>query len=115
MTSTRATTRRMTLKAVLTVCASFDLPALPRDFGRSPDLRTLAPLLGRSLRHHGVLTTAASAREVPQRLQNLRVTLLPSPHSPQTRSPGCSFRDGGSRRTCGGFLCASWGVTAPGW
>src|SRR5215212_8240849 len=64
-------------------------PARP---GRAPDSSTLGLRLGRILRHHGVLTTAAAPSEPPHRLQNLRLAGLPSPQSPQIRSPGSRRR-----------------------
>src|SRR5919197_3712323 len=99
------TTRRTTLNVVLTAVPTAVLPPRPRRLGRSPDLRTLAPRRGRSLRHHGVLTTSASSSEAPQRLQNFRVGWLPSPQSPQIRSPGFNRRDGGCRRTVENLRC----------
>src|SRR6266496_856445 len=67
-------------------------PARP---GRLPASSTLALRLGSSLRHHGVLTATADSSEPPHRLQNFRFGGLPSPQSPQTRSPGCSRLVGG--------------------
>src|SRR5262249_8608109 len=62
--------------------------------GRSPAASVFGFRCGISLRHHGVLTTVADAKLVPQREQNLRDDTFASPHWPHTRSPGRNFRDG---------------------
>src|SRR5690348_18072675 len=113
-TTAIVTIRRMSLNVELTATLVADLPPRPRRLGRSPDLRTLAPRLGSNFRHHGVLTTSAYSSEAPQRLQNFLVSTLPSPQSPQIRSPGLSRRDGGCRRTTATFLRDSCGSIASG-
>src|SRR3954470_7073093 len=56
--------------------------------------------------HDGFLATSASARDEPQRLQNLLFGLFPVPHWVQIRSPGLSA--GSSSRTAAGRLrCTS--------
>lgn len=93
-----------------------DLRVLRAD-GRAPAARFFGPRRGRIFFHHLALTTSASATEVPQRLQNLRVGGLPSPHSGQMRSPGSRRRVGGRRwidgaagRACCGNCAAGWSV-----
>src|SRR5919198_1505336 len=82
--------------------------------GRSPALRFFGPRRGIRYCHHFFLTTCASWSEVPQRLQNLRVASLPSPHSGQIRSPGWSRRVGGRLCTAGALGCAACGFSAVG-
>src|SRR6266545_1778963 len=86
-------------------------PALP---GRSPAASCLRFRFGSSFRHHGVLTVSAVASDPPHRLQNLRMGGLPSPHSPQTRSPGLSRLVGGLGFTVGGRMLVACGMTACG-
>ena len=61
----------------------------------------------------GDVNTALPANEAPHRRQNFRAGSLPSPHWPQTRSPGLTTRSG--RPSSGvwvGFSCS--GLTASG-
>src|SRR6266540_7219615 len=92
--TTTATTLRIVGNTLASAAARRLLVRTPPRPGRVPAWSTLGLRLGMNLRHHGVLTATAVSSEVPHRLQNFRFGGLPSPQSPQTRSPGCRRRVG---------------------
>ena len=92
----------MTIAAVVTTLRRASIVSRPNFFlaltpafpGRSPTSSCFTFFCGHSRFHHGRFTTSALPSDSPQRLQNFRAGGLPSPHSPQMRSPGCSRRVG---------------------
>src|SRR5262245_32042707 len=116
--SRRAATIGRILRKILAngfVRALFCLPSFVFQ-GRAPASIDFCLRCGIRICHHLRLATFASLSVVPHRLQKLRAGGLPSPHSPQIRSPARILRVGGCLtgfgRPCGavGFI----GVTAVG-
>lgn len=66
-------------------------------------------------RYHGGVNTTACSREAPQRRQNFRMGSLPSPHCPQTLSPGLMTLSEGCFGLAAGRALAAAGFTASGW